>query len=65
VKQPVVYILASKPYGTLYIGVTSDLAGRIEAHRKDCAPGFTERSWKIRLIEETNPAWKDLSDQAF
>ena len=42
-KQPVVYILASKPYGTLYIGVTSDLASRIEAHRKDCVPGFTER----------------------
>jgi len=33
VKQPVVYILASKPYGTLYVGVTSNLAGRVEAHR--------------------------------
>jgi len=42
VKQPVVYILASKPYGTLYIGVTSNLAGRIEAHRNGCVDGFTK-----------------------
>ncbi|HZM35891.1 MAG TPA: GIY-YIG nuclease family protein [Burkholderiales bacterium] len=40
-KQPVVYILASKPYGTLYIGVTSNLAGRIEAHRAASVDGFT------------------------
>jgi putative endonuclease len=43
VKQPVVYILASKPYGTLYIGVTSNLAGRIEAHRSDSVHGFTKQ----------------------
>jgi putative endonuclease len=48
VKQPVVYILASKPYGTLYIGVTSDLAGRIEAHRLGGVDGFTERYGCIR-----------------
>jgi predicted GIY-YIG superfamily endonuclease len=23
------------------------------------------RAWKIRLIEEMNPEWKDLSGQAF
>ncbi|MGJ8536743.1 MAG: GIY-YIG nuclease family protein, partial [Parasphingopyxis sp.] len=33
-KQPCVYILASKPWGTLYIGVTSDLMKRIYQHRK-------------------------------
>ena len=60
-KQPVVYILASKPYGTLYTGVTSNLADRVEAHRNGCVDGFT----KIRLIEEINSEWKDLSDQAF
>ncbi|MGH7093688.1 MAG: GIY-YIG nuclease family protein, partial [Stellaceae bacterium] len=27
-----VYLLASKPYGTLYIGVTSDLAKRMAEH---------------------------------
>ncbi|HEX2333634.1 MAG TPA: GIY-YIG nuclease family protein [Burkholderiales bacterium] len=37
-----VYILASKPYGTLYIGVTSNLADRVEAHRKGCGDGFTK-----------------------
>ena len=51
-KQPVVYVLASKPYGTLYIGVTSNLKK-------------WNRAWKIRLIEEMNPEWKDLSAQAF
>ena len=95
VKQPAVYILASKPYGTLYIGVTSNLAQRIEAHRNGSVDGFTKqyavhtlvyfevhdemyeaiqrekrlkkwnRAWKIRLIEEMNPEWKDLSAQAF
>ena len=43
VKQPVVYILASKPYGTLYIGVTSNLAARIEAHRSGSVDGFTKQ----------------------
>jgi putative endonuclease len=42
VKQPVVYILASEPYGTLYIGVTSNLAQRIEAHRAGAVEGFTK-----------------------
>ena len=94
-KQPVVYILASKPYGTLYIGVTSNLAQRIEAHRNGAVDGFTKeygvqtlvyfelhadmyeamqrekrlkkwnRAWKIRLIEEMNPEWKDLCVQVF
>jgi len=43
VKQPVVYILASEPYGTLYIGVTSSLAGRLEAHRNGSVDGFTKK----------------------
>ena len=93
--QPVVYILASEPYGTLYIGVTSNLAARIEAHRSGSVGGFTKqygvhtlvylevhadiyeaiqrekrlkkwnRAWEIRLIEEINPEWKDLSAEAF
>ena len=49
-KQPVVYILASKPYGTLYIGVTSNLAGRIEAHRNGSVDGFTKRYGVNRLV---------------
>jgi putative endonuclease len=38
-----VYILASKPYGTLYIGVTNDLLGRVEAHRSGTGSRFTAR----------------------
>jgi len=42
-KQPVVYILASKRNGTLYVGVTSNLASRIEAHRSGVVDGFTKK----------------------
>ena len=42
-KQPCVYILASKPYGTLYIGVTSALLERIYQHRTGQVKGFTSK----------------------
>ncbi len=38
-----VYILASKPYGTLYIGVTRCLVGRVLQHREEFFEGFTKR----------------------
>jgi putative endonuclease len=38
-----VYLLASKPYGTLYAGVTSDIAKRIWEHKNKVVPGFTAR----------------------
>ena len=41
--QPAVYILASRRNGTLYIGVTSDLCGRIAQHREGSIPGFTKK----------------------
>jgi putative endonuclease len=50
VKQPAVYILASKPNGTLYIGVTSNLAARIEGHRSGAVPGFTKQYHVERLV---------------
>ncbi len=89
-KQPCVYILASKPHGTLYVGATSNLVQRIWQHKHDLVEGFTERyrvhtlvwyeshatmesaitrekrikewkrPWKVRLIEQDNPAWRDL-----
>jgi putative endonuclease len=49
-KQPCTYILASGHYGTLYIGVTSDLLGRIWKHRNAALPGFTARYGVNRLV---------------
>ena len=42
-KRPFVYILASRRNGTFYIGVTSNLAQRLEQHRENAAAGFTRR----------------------
>ena len=38
-----VYILASRPRGTLYIGVTNNILGRVELHRARKGSGFTSR----------------------
>ena len=85
-----VYILSSECYGTLYVGVTSDLVRCVWQHREGLADGFTKtyqvkrlvwfevhgdimaaiarekqlkkwkRAWKVALIQETNPDWRDL-----
>jgi putative endonuclease len=49
-KQPCVYILASKHYGTLYIGVTSNLLARLHQHRSGEVEGFTSRYGVHRLV---------------
>jgi predicted GIY-YIG superfamily endonuclease len=36
------YILCNKLYGTLYVGMTSDLPGRTYQHREGLADGFTK-----------------------
>ena len=91
-KQFVVYILTNKPFGVLYIGVTSNFAKRLYEHQHAVVEGFTKdyrthrlvyyelheeaqaailrekqlkrwkREWKIRLIEEMNAGWHDLSE---
>ena len=45
-----VYILASKKNGTLYIGVTNDLARRVLEHREGLAEGFTKKYGVKRLV---------------
>ena len=87
---PCVYIMASRPNGAIYTGVTSNPVRRVWQHKEDFADGHTStygihrlvwyevhdnmesaitrekrikkwnRTWKVRLIEETNPGWKDL-----
>lgn len=88
-----VYILASKRGGTLYVGVTNNLARRMSEHKGRLVPGFTRqygvdrlvyfeafdsileararehsmkrwrRAWKVKLIEELNPDWDDLTSK--
>ena len=43
-----VYIMANRPNGILYVGVTGDIA---------------RRAWKTRLIVAGNPRWQDLYEQ--
>ena len=40
-KQPAVYIMASRRNGTLYTGVTSNLPKRAFEHRESVVAGFT------------------------
>jgi putative endonuclease len=56
-KQPCVYILASRPNGTLYIGVTSNLIGRVYQHRQNLIPGFTQRYGVHNLV------WYEVHEQ--
>ena len=49
-RTPCVYILASKPKGVLYIGVTSNPVQRIWQHKNDVVEGFTKRYRIHRLV---------------
>lgn len=87
-----VYIMANKPNGVIYIGLTDNIEERVKEHKLKYYPkSFTakyncdklvyleefdeansaakreqqfkkwKRDWKIRVIEEINPSWMDLS----
>jgi putative endonuclease len=49
-KQPAVYILASKRNGTLYVGVTSDLQKRAWEHENELVDGFTKKYEVHKLV---------------
>ncbi|GAA5075078.1 GIY-YIG nuclease family protein [Lysobacter panacisoli] len=55
-KQPAVYMLSSRPNGTIYVGVTSNLIGRTWQHREHLVDGFTRRHDVARLV------WYELWD---
>ena len=42
-KIPAVYIMTSKPKGTLYTGVTSNLVQRVYQHKEGITGGFSQR----------------------
>jgi len=48
--QPCTYILASKKNGTLYTGVTRDIAMRVWMHRQGKASKFTAKYKVHRLV---------------
>ena len=48
-KMPCVYMLANKPNGTLYVGVTANLVQRVWQHRNHWVAGFTER-YRIHML---------------
>ena len=82
--------MTNRQNGTLYTGVTNDVARRSWEHREGRVKGFTKRygltrlvltefyedirdaiqrernmkhwprAWKIRLILDANPEWRDL-----
>jgi putative endonuclease len=45
-----VYIVTDRPYGTLYVGVTSDIQRRAWEHRDGVTDGFTKRYELKRLV---------------
>lgn len=44
-----VYILASRPRGTLYVGMTSDLLRRVTEHREGVVEGFT-KDYGVKML---------------
>lgn len=49
-KQPCVYMVASKRNGTIYVGVTSHLPKRAHEHREGMIKGFTARYGCKQLV---------------
>lgn len=49
-KQPAVYILTNKKYGTLYVGVTAHLKERTWQHKQKLVDGFTKKYGLDNLV---------------
>ena len=61
-----VYILANRPRGVMYVGVTNDLLRRVAEHKGKFVPGFTRRYGVTRLVyyEEYRQFWRRESEKA-
>ncbi|PIQ42615.1 MAG: hypothetical protein COV52_08145 [Gammaproteobacteria bacterium CG11_big_fil_rev_8_21_14_0_20_46_22] len=49
-KEPAIYILTNPSHSTLYIGVTSNLAQRIDQHKKKLCNGFSRKYNCTKLV---------------
>jgi putative endonuclease len=49
-KQSYIYIMANRPNGTLYVGVTSDLIKRAWEHKNGLSDGFTKKNTINQLV---------------
>ena len=88
-------MMANRPNGAIYTGITANLTARVWKHRTGILDGFTKRygctrlvwfqrfdwvteairrekqikewkrDWKLRLIEDLNPDWRDLAADWF
>ncbi len=58
-----VYILASRRYGTLYIGVTRDVRARLEQHRSGHGSHFVKQYevFRLVLVEEFTSSQEAIS----
>jgi putative endonuclease len=54
-----VYVMASAPYGTLYIGVTNDISRRVFEHREGVGSAFVRQHGVRRLVYRE--AFEDIS----
>jgi len=50
VREPYVYLLASRPYGALYLGVTSNLPRRVWEHKEGHGSRHADRYGIHRLV---------------
>jgi putative endonuclease len=55
-----VYIMASAPYGTLYVGVTSDISRRVFEHRAGVGSAFCRKYCVHRLVH--SEPFEDISN---
>ena len=49
-KRPSIYIMTNKRNGTLYTGVTSNLAKQVHEHKSEVATGFTKKYGCNQLV---------------